>query len=110
MPNHKFYTLPNLKSLQTTISNWMKMAKSSPKELKTLLEKEKLLVTSNFFSHSVFKIFVLKIRKKPGLIWESVIPPPAKQRWGYTGFMSVSGLSSNPSVQVFRFCALTETL
>ena len=32
------------------------MAEKSPKRLKTLWEKEKLLVTSNFsFSHSVFK-------------------------------------------------------
>ena len=30
-PNDKFYTLPNSKSLQTTISNVMAMAESSPK-------------------------------------------------------------------------------
>ena len=41
-------------SLQTTNSNLMKMAESSPKGLKTLWEKEKLLIVSNFsFSHSV---------------------------------------------------------
>ena len=38
-----------------TIPSLMKMAESYPKTLKTLSEKEKLLVTSNFsFPHSVF--------------------------------------------------------
>ena len=67
-PNDKFWTLPNSKSLQMTISNLMKMAETSPNGLKTLWEKEKLLVTSNFsFSHSVFKRFVLQTRKNQGL-------------------------------------------
>ena len=67
-PNEKFLTLPNWKSLQTTISNLMKMAESSLKVLKTLLEKEKLLVTSNFsFSQSVFKRLVLQTHKNQGL-------------------------------------------
>ena len=36
--------------------------------LKTLLEKEKLLVTSNFsFSNSVFKRLVMQTRKNQGL-------------------------------------------
>ena len=53
--------LPNWKSLQTTISNLKKMEDSSTNGLKTLWEKEKLLVTSNFsFSHSVFKRLVLE--------------------------------------------------
>ena len=40
------------------------MAASCPTGQKTLWEKEKLLVTSNFsFSHSVFNRLVLKIRK-----------------------------------------------
>ena len=44
--------------------NFMKMAESSLKWLKTLWEKEKLLVTSNFsFSHSVFKRLLLQTRK-----------------------------------------------
>ena len=44
------------------------MVESSPKGLKTLLEKEKLLITSNFsFSHSVFKRRVLQTRKNQGL-------------------------------------------
>ena len=53
------------------------MLKSSPKWLKTLWEKEKLLVTSNFsFSHSVFKRLLLQIhvRKNSELIWERVKP------------------------------------
>ena len=42
----------------------MKMAESSLKEKKTLWEKEKLLIMSNFsFSHSVFKRLVLQTRK-----------------------------------------------
>ena len=46
----------------------MKLAKSSLKGEKTLWEKKKLLVTSNFFfSHSVFKSLVLQTRKNQGL-------------------------------------------
>ena len=67
-PNDKFGTLPNWKSLQTTILNFMKMSESSLKWLKTLWEKEKLLVTSNFsFSHSVFQRLLLQTRKTQGL-------------------------------------------
>ena len=55
-------------SLQTTILNLMKMAESSPIGKKTLWEKEKLLVTSNFsFSLSVFKRVVLQTHKNQGL-------------------------------------------
>ena len=44
------------------------IAESSPNGYKTLWEKEKLLVTSNFsFSHSVFTRLVLQIRKNQGL-------------------------------------------
>ena len=47
-------------NLQTTISNLTKMADSSPNWWKTLWEKEKLLLMSNFsFSHSVFKRHIL---------------------------------------------------
>ena len=46
----------------------MKTAKSSPKGQKTLREKEKLLVTSNFsFSHSDFQRLVLQTSKNQGL-------------------------------------------
>ena len=44
------------------------MAECSVNGSKTLCEKEKLLVTSNFsFSHSVFKRFVLQTRENQGL-------------------------------------------
>ena len=44
------------------------MAENSPKDKKTLWEKEKLLVTSNFsFSHSVFNRPVVQTRKNQGL-------------------------------------------
>ena len=44
------------------------MVESSPKEYKTVWDKEKLLITSNFpLSHSVFKSLVLQTRKKQGL-------------------------------------------
>ena len=46
----------------------MKMVESFPKAEKTLREKEKLLVTSNFsFSLSAFKRLVLQTRKNKGL-------------------------------------------
>ena len=50
------------------------MAESSPNGLKTVREKEKLLVTSNFsFSHSVFKRLVLQTRKNKGLFGKQLI-------------------------------------
>ena len=46
----------------------MKMAESSQDVEKTLWEKKKLLVTSNFsFSHCVFKRLVLQTHKNQGL-------------------------------------------
>ena len=63
-----FKTLPNWKSLQTTASNLTKMAENYPNGKKTLWEKEKLLVTSNFsFSHCVFKRLVSQRRQKVSL-------------------------------------------
>ena len=65
---------PNWKSLQTTFSNLMKMAESSQKEWKTLWEKEKLLIMSNFsFSRSVFKRLVLQTHKNKGLFRKGLI-------------------------------------
>ena len=62
------FRLPNWKSLQTTISNLIKMEESFSNGLKTLGEKEKLVVTSNFsFSHSVYKRLVLQTHKNRGL-------------------------------------------
>ena len=53
----------------------MKMAESSPKEKKTLWEKEKPLVTSNFsfFPHIVFKGLVQQTRKTKGLFGKGLI-------------------------------------
>ena len=54
--------------MQATISNFMKIAESFLKWKKTLWEKEKLLIMSNFsFSNSVFKRLVLQTRKNQGL-------------------------------------------
>ena len=65
-PNDKFYTLPNRKSLQTTISNLTKMEKK-------VLQTGTKLVMSNFsFSKSVFKILVLQTRKNQGLFGKRV--------------------------------------
>ena len=56
------------RSLQMTISCLMKMAESSQNGKKTLREKEKLLITSNFsFSNSVFKRPFLQTRENQGL-------------------------------------------
>ena len=64
-PNDTFQTLPNWKNLQTSILNLMKMEESSSNGKKTLWEKEKLLVRSNFsFSRCIFK------RHVPWLVWE----------------------------------------
>ena len=50
------------------MSNLKEVAESSPKGQKTLWEKEKLLVTSNFsFSHSIFKRVEVQTRKNQGL-------------------------------------------
>ena len=60
--------------LQTTISNLMNMAESSPKGLKTLFEKEKLLVTLNFsFSHLAFKRLVQQTHKNQGFFGKGLI-------------------------------------
>ena len=68
-PNNNFYTLPNRNSLQATIISLMKMAETSPSGYKTLWEKEKLLIMSNFsFSHSVFKRHVLQTCKNQDLL------------------------------------------
>ena len=54
--------------LQRPISNLMEMEESYPNRYKTLWEKEKLLVTSNFsYSNSVFKWLVYQGRQKVSL-------------------------------------------
>ena len=55
------------------------MAESSSSGKKTLWEKEKLLVTSNFsFSHSVFKRLVLQTCKNQGLFGKGLTQPNDK--------------------------------
>ena len=72
-PNDKFQTLPNQRSLKTTILSLMKIAKSYPKGLKSLWENEKLLVLSNFsFSHRVFQRLLLQTRKNQGLFGKGI--------------------------------------
>ena len=58
---------PKLKELQTTISNMMKIAKSSPEGYKVLWEKEKLL------SNSAFNRHVLKTGKNKGLLGKRLV-------------------------------------
>ena len=54
----------------------MKMAESFPNMYKTLWEKEKLLITSNFsFSHSVFKRLVQQTSKNQGLFGKGLMDP-----------------------------------
>ena len=54
--------------LQMTISNLIKMAENFSNELRTLWEKEKLLVMNNFsFFHGVFERLVLQTGKNRGL-------------------------------------------
>ena len=61
-------TTPNSKSFQTTISNLMQIAESSPKWVENTVGKGEIARTSNFsFSHSVFKRPVLQTRKNQGL-------------------------------------------
>ena len=55
----------------------MEMAGLSPNGYKTLWEKEKLLIMSNFsFSHGVFKRFVIQTRKNLGLFGKGLIKQP----------------------------------
>ena len=71
-PNDKLLTSLNSRSLQMiTLIN---MAESSTNGQKTLWEKEKLLVKSNFcFSHSFFKRLILHARKNQGEFRQKLI-------------------------------------
>ena len=60
------------------------MAESSLIGYKTMWEKEKLLVTSNFsFSSSVFKRLVQQTRKDKGLFGKGLTPLTDKPLWAY---------------------------
>ena len=61
----------------------MKMMESSANGKKTLWEKEKLLVTSNFsFSCSVFERLVLQTRKNQGLFGKGLNLAQTNQNYG----------------------------
>ena len=69
-----------MKEFAGSNSKLIKMAESLPKGWKTLWEKEKLLIKSNFsFSHSVFKRLLPQIRTKRGIVWEIVKPAHSVQ-------------------------------
>ena len=76
-----------------TISNFMKMEESSSNKKKTLWEKEKLHVMSNFsFSLSVFKRLVLQTLKKQGLFGKELNQLSSSAMLGMKGFnVSASG-------------------
>ena len=60
--------------LQMPILSLMKIVEGFLKGFKILWKKKKLLIMSNFFfSHSVFKIFVLQTRKNQGLFGKGLI-------------------------------------
>ena len=69
-----------------TFSNLMKMAESFPKGEKTLYEKAKLLVTSNFsFSHRIFKRLALQTCKDQGLFGKGLSVYIMYRHLQYTG-------------------------
>ena len=56
LPHDRVFVMFNLKATADNESNAAKMEKTVSKEFKTLLEKEKMLVTNIFsFSHNVFQ-------------------------------------------------------
>ena len=74
----------------------MNMLETSPNGQKTLWEKEKLLITSNFsFSHSVFKRLVLQTRENQGLFGKGLMI--LKQR----AFENIVGKGENAGNQHF---------
>ena len=91
----------------------MKMAESYPDGWKTLWEKEKLLVTSNFsFSHSVFKRLVSQGRQKVSLCGNGLANSercesngPCRvdfhQSWGKMGKYMYISLMQRPSTQYY---------
>ena len=53
-PNNKFWTLPNGKSLQTTILNALKMAESSPDRVENTVAKGKTSFFPTVFSKDLY--------------------------------------------------------
>ena len=63
-PKRQVLDLSKLKEFADDNFEFVRNAESFPNGYKTLWEKEKLLVTSNFsFSHCVFKRLILQTRK-----------------------------------------------
>ena len=87
------------------------MAESSPKGWKTLREKEKLLITSNFcFSHSVFKRLELQTHKSQGLFGKG-FPKQAqvftcRQYRSFENTMGKGEIARNEQFLLFPLCFL----
>ena len=85
------------------------MAEFSLNGLKTLCEKEKLLVTSNFsFSHSVFKRLVLQTRENQGLFGKGLTNDKILDSSKFKGFaddiLTVSQTTSFRFFQTEKVC------
>ena len=85
------------------------MADSYPNGQKTLWEKEKLLVTSNFsFSHSVFKRFVSQRRQKVSLCGNGLkkivqtIPVQQTENCGNTAILREVNIVDTPSTLIYQ--------
>ena len=99
--NPNFYrpSLLNRKSLQMTILKLIKMAESTSDGWKTLREKEKLLVVSNFcFSHGVFKRLILQTREDPGLFGKGLRKKALENNVGEEKTLVTSNFSLSHSV------------
>ena len=67
-PNDKLQTLPNPNSLQTTFSNWMKMAESSQESVENALEKGEIARYKQFHLFpQCFQRLEMQTRKNQGL-------------------------------------------
>ena len=74
LPNDKILDYSELKEFADDNFKFDQMEETSLNGLKTLWEKEKLLVTSNFsFFLRVFKRLVLQTRENQGLFWKGLI-------------------------------------
>ena len=86
------------------------MEESSSNVWKTLWEKEKLLVTSNFsFSHSVFKSLVMQTRKNQGLFGKglkAVISVKDTMSWVDKSFREIPLLHSSQLIHCLLFTKL----
>ena len=87
--------LTEWKSLQMTISNLMEIVKSFLKGWKTLWEKDKLCVRSNFsLYHSVFKRLVLQTCRNKGLFGKGLRGKETVKKMNYNWIPDIEDLSS----------------